>query len=124
MSNFEKQIFEKYPFLSLVEYGGSELIGIIQNYDDTVMSLYDYSKLKTTTEKQKYLELGEIWWWESNRLIPINIFIKQDWEPFRYTLVNLNVKDSNIAHGPSVNIQDLSKKRTKRRNIQLVKRVK
>jgi hypothetical protein len=124
MSTFEEKIFDEYPFLSLVQYGGLELIGIIQNCDDTVMSIYDYGKLKSIEEKQLFLQLGEQWWWESNRLIPINIFIKNDWNIFRYTLVNLNVKDSVLKQGPSVNIQDLSKKRTKRRNIQLVKRVK
>ena len=26
--------------------------------------------------------MGESWWWESNRLIPINIFLKDDFKQF------------------------------------------
>lgn len=124
MSKLEQSIFEKYPFLSLVVYGGQEFVGIIQNYDDTVMSIYDYSRIRTLEHKEQFLQLGEVWWWESNRQIPINLFLKTDWQVFSETLVNLNVKDCEVRHGPSVSIYELAKKRTKRRNIQLVKRVK
>lgn len=119
-----QQIFHEYPFLSLVTYGGQEYVGIIQNYDDTVLSIYDYGKIRVAEQKQLFLQLGDVWWWESNRMIPINLFLKNDWGPFMNILVNLNAKDCEIKHGPSVSIQELAKKRTKRRNIQLVKRVK
>lgn len=124
MSNFAEEIFAKYPFLSLVVYGGNEYIGIIQNYDDHVLSLYDFAKLKEYTEKQEFLDLGEVWWGESNRQIPINLFLKHDWHQFGFTLVNLNAKDCEIRFGPSVSIQELAKKRSKRRNIQLVRKIK
>ena len=119
-----KDLKEKYPFLSLVTYGNQEYVGVIQNYDDTVLSIYDISRCKTDTEKARYLELAEIWWWESNRQIPINLFLRMDWLSFQPTMVSLNIKDCEIKFGPSVSIQDLAKKRGKRRNIQLVKRVK
>ena len=119
-----KETFQEYPFLSLVAYGGQEYVGIIQNYDDTVLSIYDYSRIRVLEHKEAFLLLGEVWWWESNRMIPINLFLKQEWDVFNNTLVTLNVKDCEIKHGPSVSIQELAKKRSKRRNIQLVKRVK
>lgn len=122
--SLEKQTFEKYPFLSLVIYGGEEYVGIIQNADDTVMSIYDYSRIKTLEEKEMFLELGDVWWWESNRMIPINLFLKHEWSLFSKLLVNLNAKDCEVKYGPQVSIQELAKKRSKRRNIQLVKRVK
>lgn len=122
--SLEKQTFEKYPFLSLVIYGGEEYVGIIQNFDDTVMSLYDYSRLSTSETKQTFLELAEIWWWESNRQIPINLFLKGEWSQFSKILINLNAKDCDVKIGPAVSLQELAKKRSKRRNIQLVKRVK
>ena len=124
MSKLNKKIQEQYPFLSLVKYGDKEYVGIIQNYDDTVMSIYDISLIQTDKAKEDFLLLGEQWWWESNRQIPINLFIKEDWQEFKNTLVSLNVKDCEIIFGPSVSIQELSKKRSKRRNIQLVKKVK
>ena len=125
MVALDKKIQEQYPFLSLVKYGEKEeYVGIIQNYDDTVMSIYNVDRLRSDEAKATFLLLGEQWWWESNRQIPINLFIKEDWAEFRDTLVNLNSKDCEIVFGPSVSIQELSRKRSKRRNIQLVKKVK
>jgi hypothetical protein len=123
MANITEQTIKNYPFLSLVKYGGSEYIGIIQNFDETVMSIYEYSRVTTNDLKVIFLELGNQWWWESNRQVPINLFLKEEWI-FSGTLVSLNSKDCEIAFGPSVSINELAKKRTKRRNIQLVKRIK
>ena len=123
MANMTEQTIKNYPFLSLVKYGGSEYIGIIQNFDDTVMSIYEYSRVTSENMRLRFLELGENWWYESNRQVPINLFLKEEWI-FTDTLVNLNSKDSEVTFGPSVSINELAKKRTKRRNIQLVKKVK
>ena len=123
MPPLAEEIFEKYPFLSLVTYGGSEYVGIVQNQDDTVLSMYDYSKLPDEL-KQVFLDLGDVWWWESNRMIPINLFLKNDFAQFSGVLITFNIRDTEVVRGPSVSIADLAKKRSKRRNIQLVKKVK
>lgn len=123
MAPLADEIFELYPFLSLVTYGGNEYVGIVQNQDDTVLSLYDYSKIPDDY-KQRFLELGDVWWWESNRTIPINLFLKQDFADFLSVLVTFNIKDTEVLRGPSISIAELAKKRSKRRNIQLVKKVK
>ncbi len=122
MPPLAEEIFEKYPFLSLVTYGGNEYVGIVQNLDDTVLSMYDFSKI-TEELKSTFLELGETWWWESNRTIPINLFIKQDFAQFATILITFNIRDTEVVRGPSVSIAELAKKRSKRRNIQLVKKV-
>jgi len=123
MPPLAEEIFEKYPFLSLVTYGGQEYVGIIQNQDDSFLSMYDYSKLDADL-KPIFLELGDSWWWESNRTIPINLFLKKDFSKFSKFLITFNIKDTEVVKGPSVSIADLAKKRSKRRNIQLVKKVK
>ena len=123
MPPLAEEIFEKYPFMSLVTYGGQEYIGIIQNQDDSFLSMYDYSKIDSNF-KSLFLELGDSWWWESNRTIPIKLFLKKDFIPFTRYLITLNIKDTEVVKGPSVSIADLAKKRSKRRNIQLVKKVK
>jgi hypothetical protein len=123
MPPLAEEIFEKYPFLSLVTYGGQEYVGIMQNQDDSFLSMYDYSKIESDL-KPLFLELGDVWWWESNRTIPINLFLKNDFTPFSRYLITLNIKDTEVVRGPSVSIADLAKKRSKRRNIQLVKKVK
>ena len=123
MPPLAEEIFEKYPFLSLVTYGGAEYVGIVQNQDDTVLSMYDYSKIPDEL-KTIFLELGDVWWWESNRMIPINLFLKQDFAQFSGILITFNIRDTEVVRGPSVSIAELAKKRSKRRNIQLVKKVK
>ena len=123
MPPLAEEIFEKYPFLSLVTYGGAEYVGIVQNQDDTVLSMYDYSKIPEEL-KPIFLELGDVWWWESNRMIPINLFLKKDFAQFASILITFNIRDTEVVKGPSVSIAELAKKRSKRRNIQLVKKVK
>ena len=123
MPPLAEEIFEKYPFLSLVTYGGAEDVGIVQNQDDTVLSMYDYSKIPDNL-KASFLELGDVWWWESNRMIPINLFLKKDFAQFASILITFNIRDTEVVKGPSVSIAELAKKRSKRRNIQLVKKVK
>ncbi len=123
MPPLAEEIFEKYPFLSLVTYGGAEYVGIVQNQDDTVLSMYDYSKIPDEL-KASFLELGNVWWWESNRMIPINLFLKKDFAQFASILITFNIRDTEVVKGPSVSIAELAKKRSKRRNIQLVKKVK
>ena len=68
-----KDIEENFPFISVVVYGGQEYVGIIANQDQWVTSMYVYTNLKSTEEKKAFLDLGEVWWWESNRLIPLSL---------------------------------------------------
>ena len=118
-----KKLLEKYPFISYLTYGGNEYIGIIQNVDEVITTIYDFSVLKTEEQKCKYLELGDQWWWESNRLIPINVFLKADWAEFKCCLKTMNSKDVKILFGPQVSLREIAAKRSKRRSITLVRKV-
>ena len=122
MNEIFKTLRDKFPFLSLIQKGDMEFVGIVQNQDNNVISFYDYGRLMSPQDKMRYLKCGEIWWYESNRKLPINIFLKGDFRYFRTTLVTLNSKDVVIAEGPTVRLSDISKKRVKRRTIQLVRR--
>lgn len=119
-----KDIQDKFPFISIVSYGGIEYVGIIINQDQSVTSMYVFNNLKSDVEKTTFLDLGETWWWESNRLIPINIFLKQEMEMFKYSIITMNSKDVRVVSGPCVNLGNLSVKRVKRKNVQLVRKVK
>lgn len=118
-----QNLLDQYPFLSYLTYGGNEYIGIIQNIDDVITSIYDYAVLRTDVQKLTYLELGETWWWESNRMVPINIFLKTDWHQFRPTLKTFNSKDVELKYGPALSLKESAQKRSKRRSITLVRRV-
>ena len=119
-----KDIQENFPFLSVVTYGGNEYIGIIINQDATVTSMYIYTAIKTEEEQRLFLELGDIWWWESNRMIPINIFLRKEIDIFKYSIMTMNSKDVKVTIGPCVNLNNLAIKRVKRRSVQLVRRPK
>jgi hypothetical protein len=119
-----KNIEDNFPFLSVVTYGGHEYVGIVINQDQWVTSMYVYTDIKSQQEQSRFLELGEAWWWESNRMIPINIFLKGDIEPFRYCIVTMNSKDVVVKLGPTVNLNNLAIKRVKRKHVQLLRKSK
>lgn len=118
MSNkFQKN----FPFISCIKSNDKEYVGIIINFDNFVTSIYDLSMIKTEEERQKFLELGEVWWWESNRKIPINIFLKKEMIFYRPFIKTFNIKDVTLIFGPAVNLGEISEKRVKRKSIQLVR---
>lgn len=123
MDDKQTEFIKKYPFISYVVYGGNEYIGVIQNVDDILTTVYDFGSLKTESEKTTFLALGETWWWESNRSIPINVFLRADWGPFRYTLKTMNSRDVEIKFGPYVSLKEIAAKKTKRRSIVLVRKI-
>lgn len=122
-NNVFEKLTEKYPFISLCMYANAEYVGVIQNKDDVVTTIYDFGAVSNQTDKLLYLELASAWWWESNRSIPINIFLRKDWEQFRYTLRTFVNKDLEILHGPACSLLDIARKKSKRKSIMLVRRL-
>ena len=117
------QLAEKYPFITLCVYATTEYLGIIQNQDETITTIYDFGSIQDLDTKKKFLELANIWWWESNRSVPINIFLKTEWDPFKaYTRTFVN-KDLEILHGPVCILSEMSRKKSKRKSITLVRRM-
>jgi hypothetical protein len=117
------EINEKFPFLSGIRCQTQEFIGIIQNSDDKIISFYDYECVRSSEEKVLFLEHGETWWWESNRLLPINIFLQGQMIPFRYCLKTVVNKDIEIMFGPVTSLNNIIKKRIKKRQIQLIRKI-
>jgi hypothetical protein len=117
-----KNLLDQCPFLTLLTYVNRDYLGIIQNSDDTVISFYDFESV-AADQRLTYLELGETWWWSSNRQIPINLFLKTDWAVFKPTLKTLNSKSVNIVQGPYVSLKESSSQKSKRRSVILVRRI-
>ena len=117
------QFQTNYPFVSCIKSNETEYVGIVINFDNYVTSMYDISVLKSPDEKKIFLEMGEVWWWESNRKIPINIFLKQEMQLFKYAIKTFNSKDIELVFGPTVNLSEIAEKRIKRKSIQLVRTV-
>jgi hypothetical protein len=122
-TNIIQQLTEKYPFMSLCVYAGVEYVGVVQNRDENITTIYDFGHIQDTDLKLLFLELGNVWWWESNRSVPINIFLKEEWAMFKPYIRTFNNKSLAILHGPTVSLTELGKRRSKRRSITLVKRL-
>jgi len=117
------KLTDKYPFITLCLYSSQEYVGIIQNRDDAITTIYDFGSITDVEVKKLFLELANIWWWESNRSIPINIYLKQEWDPFRGYLRTFINKDLEILHGPVCSLAEMGRKKSKRKSITLVRRM-
>lgn len=113
---------ENFPFISVINHVNQEYVGIIINQDAQVTSVYDYAAIRTDAEKTRFLELGEVWWWESNRQIPINIFLLKEISDFRYAIRNFSTKDVKVLFGPCTSLNDIIVKRIKRKSITLIRK--
>jgi len=122
-NEFFKKLTENHPFITVCSYASQDYVGIVQNRDEMVTTIYDYGAILDSIIKEKFLELGDIWWWESNRLIPINLFLKDEWIPFKPYLRTFNNKSLTIIHGPVCSMAELSKRRSKRKSITLVRKI-
>ena len=122
-SDIFSRLSERYPFITLCVYADVEYLGIIQNRDDAITTIYDFGSILDDALKQQFLELANIWWWESNRSIPINIFLKHEWDPFKDYLRTFSNKDLAILHGPVCSLSEMAKRKSKRKSITLVRRV-
>lgn len=117
-----EEIQNEFPYLSCVKTANIEYICIIQNTDEKIMSFYDYSKIPEGNEQALFLELAEIWWYESNRILPINIFLQGQMEPYKPYIRTVAIKNTEVLFGPITSLNNLFQKRIKRRQIQLVKK--
>ena len=121
--DFFKKLSENHPFITVCSYAGQDYVGIVQNRDDIVTTIYDYGSIVDQMLRERFLELGDTWWWESNRLVPINMFLKEEWITFKPYLRTFNNKSLTIVHGPICSMLELSKRKGKRKSITLVKRM-
>lgn len=122
MANLRDNIEQNLPFISVLNYGNDEYVGIIINQDQYVTSFYDLNAILAAEDKAVFLEIGETWWWESNRQFPISIFCREEIRPFAYAIKTFNSKDTRIILGPVVNLMNLTVKRVKRKSVQLVRK--
>ena len=122
MTNLKDKIQDQFPFITVITYGNLEYVGIVINQDNNITSIYDYNILKAEAHKKYFLEMGDVWWWESNRMLPINIFLRKEMDVFRYAIKNFATKDVVVIMGPVVNLHNIIMKRVKRRSVQLVRK--
>lgn len=117
-----QKLLEKFPFLSYGTLLDTHYLGIIQNSDSQLLSMYVIDMIPTDEMRRDFLQCGEEWWWQSNRLLPINIFLKEKFRPYRPFLKHFNRKDFDLKAGPSVSLQETIARRVRKRQVTLVRR--
>lgn len=116
-------ILNKFPFLSYGKLNSTYYLGIIQNSDTQLLSMYVLDIIPTEINRKYFLECGEEWWWESNRQIPINIFLKEKFKLFRPYLRHFCRKDFTLLSGHAVSLQETIAKKSRKRKITFVCKV-
>ena len=122
-TEFFTKLTQNHPFITVCSYAGQDYVGIVQNRDDIVTTIYDYGAIVDQVLRDRFLVLGDVWWWESNRLVPINMFLKEEWAMFKPYLRTFNNKSLTVVHGPICSMLELAKRKSKRKSITLVKRL-
>lgn len=122
MDETTKKIIEKFPFLTVGEYCDQTYIGIVANSDGNLLSMYVLNLITNPDARKRFLDLGDEWWWESNRQIPIGIFLGERWAIFKPVLRTFSIKDFTLLGGPVVSLNNVITKRVKRRNITLLRK--
>lgn len=116
-----EEVRQTYPFLSVIRVASEEKIGIIQNCDLKIISIYCYDLLDKDLQIA-FLEYGKNWWWESNRKIPVNIFIGKDFDIFKKSLRSYSFKETQVLFGPITKLSDLIvNKKIRRKTVQLIR---
>lgn len=117
-------IIEKFPFLTYGVMHGKEYLGIVQNSDNQFVSMYLLDLIPDGDERKLFMAFGDRWWWESNRKVPINVFIKDPkFKIFRGCLRMFSAKEFEIVNGPSVSLAESINRRIRKRQVVLVRKM-
>ena len=96
MDKTYEELAKNCPYLTGLTFSGKDYIGVLQNQNAVVTSFYDYEDLPTPELKNKLLELADSWWWESNRKLPVNMFIGEKFQVFSASLRSYSITLVNI----------------------------
>lgn len=117
-----KSIESNFPYLTCITCRETDFVCIVQNHDEKILTYYDVGRITDADELKEFLRLGDIWWFESNRKLPINIFVGVEMKRFQYCLTTVPMKDVVHVFGPMTSLNNLLIKRIKRRQIQLIRK--
>lgn len=118
------EILKKFPFISYGRMGEDCYLGIIQNADNMFISIYVVDLIPTEELRKLFIGFGETWWWDSNRKVPINVFIKDErFKLFRTCLRMFSAKDFEILSGPKVSLAESMNRRIRKRQVTLVRKM-
>lgn len=117
-----QEVLDTFPFMSYGTMLDRQYLGIVQNCDSQLISMYIYTDIPDASLREQFIKLGTQWWWGSNRQIPIHIFLK-NFQIFRPFLKHFSRKDFNLESGPVVSLQETIARRVRKRQITLIRRI-
>jgi hypothetical protein len=110
----------KYEFMTFLILKDDIIVGVVQNETPKVLMIYQFDLLRTTEEKEQFLQFGDEWWWGSNHAVPINLFIGDRFEAFEYCLRGYPRKPIEDMIGPTFSLADRYLRRVRKKKIELV----
>ena len=105
---------DKLPFITYGVSNGVTYIGILNARSKNFTSIYVLDAIPSSELRKRLVELGEIWWWQCNRNLPISVFMPEKMEDFIHYKRTFITKDFTILKGPTVSISNIPTKRIKR----------
>lgn len=111
----------RWPYLTYIKYLAKDYVGIVQNSDTNFLHMYVIDQTMSSEQKQEFINCGELYWWGSNRQIPINVFLGARFKIFRPFLKSFHHKEVQVQSGPVPSLETLINRRSKKRTVQLVK---
>ncbi len=118
-----ENLSKNFPWITVLTYVEKEYVGVVINQDPQVTTLYDWEMIRDFSQRERFVEMADAWWWESNRQIPINIFMIREAQEFKYAIKTLTTKDVRIDLGPCMRLDQIMTKRVKRRSITLIRKI-
>lgn len=110
-------IRETYPFFSiLILRDGAQIAGIIQNSSPNLIWIYQFEGVPKELRKQ-FIDYGRTWWNQSDRTIPIEVFIGPEFDVFRPQLKGHPRKNIDCIHGHLVDLGETFRRRIKRKIV-------
>lgn len=110
----------KHEFMTFVILKDDVIVGIVQNETPKILMIYQFDLLRSTEEKEQFLQYGDEWWWGSNQSIPINLFIGDRFEAFEYCLRGYPRKPIEEMIGPTFSLADRYLRRVRKKKIEIV----
>lgn len=112
-----------FPFITVLECDGEQYIGVLKIKSKQYITLYCFNKMPEA-QKKDLIDLAQQWWWQSNRAIPISLFMREEMEDYEKYTLRFNTDSCTNIQGPLISLSELPTKRIKRRNIALKRKKK
>src|SRR5688572_26466075 len=109
----------KYEFMTFVVMKDDIAVGIVQNETPKILMIYQFDLLRSTEDKEVFLQFGDEWWWGSNHSIPINLFIGERFEAFEYVLRGYPRKPVLDLIGPTFSLAERYLRRVRKKKIEI-----